>query len=224
MPWVTLNRVKNIRRKGVLMICRPGDSVDVGKQTAIEWVLDGSASDPYGQVGPSVIPDGGPTDKFGVRVRAKEGTYDAKTGLGIVAHRVMISYGLPAIPYQHTLIWKPTTQISDRLVHYGFVTILSDRKPLAWDLAASLISNSRLAKDVGSAEEKAKTQRVIGDLRLPVYDIRFIWARKCPAAIGVIEEWARELAIGSDEHHAFLRALYTKRAALCTLPRDWMPR
>jgi len=148
MPWVTLNRVKNIRKAGVLLIYHPGDSVEVGKQTAIEWVLDGSANDPYGQVGPSVIPEGAPTNKFGVRVRAKEGSFDAIRSLGIAAHRVKISYGPPAIPFEHTLIWRPTRQVSDRLVQYGFVTILSDRKPLSWDLAASLIGASLLAQDI----------------------------------------------------------------------------
>lgn len=224
MPWVTLNRVKNLRKAGVLHTYRPGDSVEVGKQTAIEWILDGSAEDPYGQVGPSVIPDGGPTNKFGVRVRAKEGSFDAERGLGVVAHRVKISFGPPAIPYIHTLIWKPTKLVSVKLVQYGFVTILSDRKPIAWDLAASLVSDSQLAKDIGSSDEKEKTNRVIGDLRIPVYDTRFVWARKCSASEAVIAEWASELANGADEQHAFLRALYSKRAALCTLPRDWMPR
>jgi len=216
MPWVTLTRTKHIRWAGTTTTYRPGDSVNVGKQTAIEWILDGSALDPFGQVGPPVIPEGGPGGRFGVRVRSERGS-NAEERLGAIASRVSISYGLPAIPYELTLIWRPDKQVSERLVNYGYVTVMD-----TWEMAASLVSIDKLARDVGSKEERSKTEQVIGDLRLPVYETRAIWARKCPAAEAVIAEWARELAEGADERHAFLRALYTKRAMLCTLPHDWL--
>lgn len=220
MPWVTLRRAKQLRQAGVSKNYLPGDSVEVGRQTAINWVLDGSAKDPFGQVGPPVIPEGLPSGKFGVRIRSA-GSRKVLQRLGTVAHRVKVSYGPPVIPYEHTLIWRPDRRISEELVNYGYVTILSDRQPVSWELAACLVGTSQLASDLGSKEEREKTRRVVGDLRLPVYETRAIWAQKCPAAEAVIAEWAKELAEGADEYHAFLRALYTKRAMLCTLPYDW---
>lgn len=221
MPWVKLNYTKHIRRAGSQVTYRPGDTVEVGRQTAIEWVLDGSAEDPFGQVGPPVVPVGPPTNKFGIRVRGEleEKGWAKPTGLGKTLSGVKISYGSPAVPYTYTAIWRPGVRISERMLNKGYLTIMSD-----WEMAACLVNTNQLARDFGSAEEKRKTERVIGDLRLPVYDTRVIWARKCPAAQAVIAEWARELEEGADEYHSFLRALYTKRAMLCTLPYDWMPR
>ena len=43
MPYVRLTRVKHIRIAGVQKTYRPGDWVNVGRQTATLWLRDGSA-------------------------------------------------------------------------------------------------------------------------------------------------------------------------------------
>lgn len=224
MPWIKLRRPKQIRSGGVTVSHRPGDSVLVGRQTALEWILDGSAEDPFGQVGPPVQNVGPKDDKYGLVIRGSEKDTNL-SGLGDLVKRVKVSYGLPAIPYDHTCIWRPDHAVSSQLMNYGFLRIAAGNKPPeAWQLAAGLLSVDKTAADVGSEGEKSKTLKVIGDLRLPVYDTGVIWARNCPAAQAVIEAWAAELESGADEYHAFLRALYTKRAMICTLPMDWTSR
>lgn len=223
MPFVTLKRPKQIRRLGEHINYRPGDTVEVGRQTAIEWILDGTAEDPFEQIGPPVVPLGPKSDKFGIRIRAPEGGVYLSSSMKEMEDRLMISYGPPAIPYAHTLIWNPRRRLHWKMANYGFQRIL-EQVGLSWELAAGLVSVSMLAKDFGSEEERDKTEKAIGDLRLPMYDPCYIWARQCKAAHRVIKAWADELAEGADETHAFLRALYTQRAMLCTLPVDWMPR
>jgi len=198
----------------------PGDYIEVGKQTAREWILDGSVADPFGQVGPPVVPvTNSPSKEFGLVIRGKEGLVDL-TPLGTLATSLEISYGPPAIPYKYTCIWNPSRRVSFGLMNHGFYRILDDDE-MAWEMAACVTSLTNLAAQLGSSEEKAHTKKVIGDLRIPVYESRLIWARKCPRTEATIEEWAKELDAGANEFHAFLRALYTKKAMLCTLPLDW---
>lgn len=215
MPYILLKAVKNIRERGELVTYHPGDTVKVGKQTALQWILNGTAEDAFKQVGPSVLPRGGTlTDKFGVVVLGEEGV--SLGPLGDLIGRVKLSYGLPAIPYTHTLIWNPATPMSVKLAEYGFLRILSEK--MSWDLAACLLSLNSLADSVGTEAEREKTLKVVGDLRLPVYVSGLVWARRTDAALRVIEAWAAELESGADSDHAFLRSLYTERAMICTLP------
>lgn len=222
MPWVILNTVKHIRKGGVQRAYQPGDSVDVGRQTALEWILDGSAKDPYGQMGAPLEATGKIDSRYGVVIRCAEGhaTHEA---LGVLAGRVEIQYGEPSVPFEYTFIWRPDQKISPRLLNYGFMRIMADEdRASAWEIAACLIGGNRLANSFGTSHERRRTLKAVGDLRLPVYESRMVWVRKCPSAVAVIENWARQLEeVGADEHHAFLRALYVKRAMLCTMPYDW---
>lgn len=218
MPWVTLRAIKNLRDKGISKTYHPGDSVQVGRQAAMEWILDGSAVDPFGQMGPPLETTGEIDPNYGVRIRCNEGQMSMEALAGL-KERVEISYGPPAVPYQFTFIWRPDKVISPQLMNYGFLRIME-----SWEMAACLISSKKMARNFGLEEEQRETDKVIGDLRLPVYESRMIWARQGTAAEAVIEDWARQLEEGADEYHAFLRALYTKRAMLCTMPYDWKNR
>lgn len=223
MPWITLKAIKNIRRAGELHVYYPGDSVQVGRQTALEWLLDGSAEDPYAQVGPPIIVPSSPGDpsEYGIRILAEEGSV-ALDDLGPYAESLPISYGLPELTHKYTCIWMPTKRITSIILSYGFLRVTQgDSAEEAWELAAMLKSLDRTAEDEGSKYEQALTLKVVGDLRFPVYDARLVWARKTKSATEVIQQWHDELDSGADLCHSFLRALYTQRAMLCTLPMDW---
>ena len=216
MAWITLKSIKHIRKQGVLKTYYPGDSVNVGKQTAIAWILDGTAEDPFGQVGPSAVPASPGDTEFGIHVRAVEGSVDL-SALGDIGLRVPTSYGSVAAPYTNTFLWEPSKVLSPRLLNYGFLRIVEG----GWDLASSLHSYKVLADRVGSEEDRRGTERLIGDLRLPVYDSRLVWVRDTPASCSFLEAWEVELQKGVGEFHSFLRTLYTIRPRICTLPMDW---
>jgi len=222
MPWITLKVAKQIRRGGVARMYYPGDSVEVGRQTALDWVLNDLAEDPFGQVGTplleSELVERG--HEYGVRVRSEKGNAEV-TPLGQVAQQ--LSYGEPAIPYKYTLIWRPGVRVNPKMARYGFLRILETDREVgtSWEMAASLVSLSVLADSVGSEEDQAKTLKLVGDLRLPVYESRLVWARNCPSAQKVVAAWAAELEDGAGEYHAFLRALYSNRTLLCTIPSSW---
>jgi len=216
MAWITLKSIKHLRVAGVPVTYHPGDSIEVGKQTAIEWILDGSAEDPFGQIGPSAVPAEPGDTEFGIHVRAAENSANARA-LGDISLRVPISYGSVAAPYTNTFLWEPSKVVSPRLLNYGFLRIVSGK----WDLASSLFSYKALADIVGTEEDQEGTQKLIGDLRLPVYDSRLVWVRQTAASHAFLEAWSKELEKGTGEFHSFLRALYVARPMICTLPMDW---
>ena len=138
------------------------------------------------------------------------------------AFELPITYGKLSLPYACTLIWVPGTKVSQQVVTQGFARLLSPQDTsVAWEILAMLVDRNLLASSVGSKEERARTLKEVGDLRLPVYDVRALWMRRTDAAKRLVARWAREVEQGADKQHAFLRALYGEGAMLCTLPPGW---
>lgn len=215
MPYIRLTRVKHIRVGGVQKTYHKGDWVDVGKQAATLWLADGSAE----------IPGPDPTKMEvikellgpGCGVRVLQGTYGATRkgkSFGNCLRALKFSSGAIALPYRYTMIWKPSAKVTPQQVLIGFSQITSE---FSWEMVARL-AGSQMARDVGSEAERAKTEALIGDLRIPVYDTRVLWVRKTKATEGLIRRWTASIRAGEDEAHAFLRALYVERILLCTLP------
>lgn len=132
------------------------------------------------------------------------------------------TYGELGLPYGCTLIRTSGVKISRQAATKGFARLLSSQDTNhAWEILAMLVDRNLLAAAVGSDEERARTLAEVGDLRLPVYDVRLLWVRRTEATKRLIAKWAAEVKRGADEQHAFLRALYKERAMVCTLPPDW---
>lgn len=223
MPHVRIKTVKHIRRGGVQKSYVPGDIVEVGKQTAVEWILNGSAEDPFSHLGPPPV-QGPRSEDYGLRILGVEGKVNLAP-VGTLVHSLTISYGPPALPCKHTLIWHPSKHISSNLINLGFYRVLEDAESeVGWEMAAGLVSLDLLASQVGSDAEKAKTEALIGDLRLPVYESGLIWVRQCEKTELFMKLWNEELKAKADPQHSFLRALYASRVMLCTLPADWSSR
>lgn len=225
MPYVKIKEIKRIRQGGQLQTYHPGDTVEVGKQTALSWILDGSASDPFEQVGPAAYErDNVEFGEYGIHILDSEGSV-SPTYFDRVMEAVPVSYGEPDIPYEHTFLWNPLVPVSPQLLNYGWLRISKDNPPQErWEMAATLLRIELTAADVGTAEEKQGTEKLIGDLRLPVYESGLLWIRQCPNSQKVIRSYAKYLDKGVHRYHAFLRALYSERAMLCTLPLDWTRR
>lgn len=218
MPYVRLKRVKHIRVAGVQQCYRPGDWVEVGKQTALQWLSDGSAEIPGPDASKMEVIKELLGPGCGVRVRQKHLPSQLKQGFGNCVKSLEFSSGPLALPYRHTMLWHPSVLVTPQLVLIGFSQIASTKKgQLSWEMVARL-EGTKLARDVGSKEEQAQTKAVVGDLRIPVYDTGVLWIRKTPKTDKLIRRWASALEAGENGAHAFLRALYTEGILLCTLP------
>jgi hypothetical protein len=126
------------------------------------------------------------------------------------------------LPWERTLLWDGHAALTAECAALGLMRLEAEDGEPAWEMAAMLESDTRLARDIGTEAERALTLEMVGDLRLPVYKIGLVWVRRTPAAEEVIQLWRAAVESGADERHAFLRTIYTHRVKLCTLPADWM--
>lgn len=102
------------------------------------------------------------------------------------------------------------------LVRIGFELLAK------WDVAVPFTRETVLADEIGTADERARTQRLLHDLRIPVYTTDLIFVRASAAGRALVENWRREAADGGDERLAFLRALAAVKPIICALPRSWV--
>jgi hypothetical protein len=138
-------------------------------------------------------------------------------------------YGIPVvIDAAPRLLWKYTaiaaagSALTAQNIALGFARIEDGQGFETWEIAAQLAEGLPLAERHGTAEERASTLAVVGDLRIPLYDVTLMWVRATAVTRELIAAWGAELATGADERHAFARALYTRRVHLCTLPPRWI--
>ena len=218
MPYIRLLAVKHIRVAGVQKTYSRGDWVNVGKQAATLWLADGSAEIP----GPDhtkreVVKElMGPG--CGVRVLGESSSTWSSKGFGNCLRRLEFSTGPLALPYPYTMIWNASVPVTPQQVLTGFSQITQGQAGgLAWEMVARL-GGSKLARDLGTDAEKAKTEALIGDLRVPLYDTSVLWIRRTKNTEKFVRQWTMALKAGEDTAHAFLRVLYAVGVLLCTLP------
>lgn len=119
------------------------------------------------------------------------------------------------IPWHHTLFITPGTCVAWNLLPMGF------RFLERWDLAAPFWRDGMLAKDVGQAVDRERTQSILHDLRVPLYAHELLFVRDSDDGRAFMASWRAECAKG-DERLAFLRALYMVKPRFCVLPRLWL--
>jgi hypothetical protein len=215
---VRLLTIKHISVAGKLRPFYPGDWVRVGRQTARAWIAAGEADYPGLDKVEAIM---GKCKDCGVLVR---GDKKAATHILHKYKQIKITGGrLPSLPFGRTLLWNPELKLTAAQAAVGFSRVESTGAGYdAWEVAAMLLSDRALAAHYGPKEEKQKTEAVVGDLRIPVYDTRAVWMRKTDTTRRLIKAWAAEIEAGANEAHAFLRALYSHPVLVCTLPAGWV--
>lgn len=121
------------------------------------------------------------------------------------------------LAFSRTLLWQPDAHLRLDLIPVGF-----HRLTAGWQIAAPLWRYQKLARDIGSAEDRAKTKAVIHDLRVPVYETGCMYIRRCAETRRLMRIWKREMKGGGDEKLAFMRALYITKCVICALPTTWV--
>jgi hypothetical protein len=206
--WVRLKAIQRGYRQGKLVPYRPGDWNDVGKQTALLWLSRGDAEIPTFRNSSLVA------GEAGVVIRAPSvEPYQAQFSLTKLD--LLLSVGEPCLAFQKTLIWEPGLLLRVELIGAGFGMLDT------WEVAAPLYSYDELAVHIGTDEERARTQAVVRDLRIPLYDTRLIFARNCENAKRLFDAWTNEREGSTDERHAFMRAFYKVKPLMLALPATW---
>jgi hypothetical protein len=121
------------------------------------------------------------------------------------------------LAFPRTLLWDGQCKMRLDLMPVGF-----HRLTTGWQVAAPIYSYQVLAQDIGDEEDRARTLEIVRDLRVPVYDSRMVFVRRCGDTERLMEAWEAEG--GGDERLALLRALYIVKPTICALPPSWIKR
>jgi hypothetical protein len=121
-----------------------------------------------------------------------------------------------SLPFDRTLITKPGTAVPWELLPAAWE--LLDK----WDAAVPFWEYTETAVNVGSHEDRKRTQDVVRDLRVLLHATELVFVKKNQVGIDLVSCWQDELAHGGDERLAFLRATYKVKPRLCILPTSWL--
>jgi len=128
---------------------------------------------------------------------------------------VAIVYGEPRLEFEKTLIWDNALSFKRDLIPVGLS--LLDR----WEIAVPIPDYNTLARDIGTEEDRKRTEEVIHDLRVPVYETRLMFIRRNDDTKKLLDLWLTERQ-GGDDRLAFLRALYISKPYILALPSIWL--
>lgn len=120
------------------------------------------------------------------------------------------------LTYPRTLLWDARTKLRLDLMPVGF-----HRLTTGWQIAAPLFSYGKLARDIGTDDDRRRTEEVIRDLRVPVYETGLLYIRRCTDTEKLMEVWRNERNGGGDTRLAFMRALYRVKPIVNALPTTW---
>jgi len=207
MPvWIQLARPKRISLQGVSKDYYPGDWVAVGKQMAQAWIAAGDAVVPF----PQAMTAEEPAGTAGVMVFNGQASYEADVGVpflwGKDAKRELL--------WEKTIWWDMAAPVQRHFFAIGFKFL--DK----WQVACPLWDYRELASGEGTEAERERTRAVIRELRVPMYDTRLLFMRRCHETRTLVELWDAE-SNGQLDKLSFLRALYQVKPLTLALPVTW---
>lgn len=208
--WIKLLAIKQIDVRGQKHTCHPGDWVDIGKQTARRWIAAGEAEVPSMKKSGLIAEDAGAVVRGDMLAGSILLTKYAEGLTVIEAGREL------EIPFARTLFFKAPAPIRPELFPIGFHLLET------WEVVIPLFDYNVLACHIGTEEERARTENIIHDLRVPLYDTRLMFMRDCGNTKRLLKTWAVETESGDDERLAFLRALYQVKPFVLALPTTWL--
>lgn len=208
--WIKLLAIKQIDVHGVKHTRHPGDWVDIGKQTARRWIAASEAEVPSMKKAGLIEDDAGAVVRGDVVMGS---LLLAKYAEGMTV--VEAEHEL-AIPFARTLFFKSPAPVRPELFPIGFHLLET------WEVVVPLWNYDVLACHVGTDEERKRTEAIIHDLRVLLYDTRLMFMRDCGNAKRLLKTWMLEKQSGDDERLAFLRALYQVKPFVLALPTTWL--
>jgi len=199
----TIKRIMNKHGKDTTFY--PGDWVRVGKQHARRWLADGSAHIPERGQRAQLL-----TASCGVVI------WDGPKGSEAVLDDLHFTHSdEPMLEYHKTMLWRPELALKQHMVPVGFS--LLDK----WQIAVPLCDYDTLALHVGDGDDQARMLELVSDLRMPVYDVRLMFVRRCPDTRALFELWRQE---PGERRLAFMRALFQVKPLVLALPTTWTER
>lgn len=205
--WIQLLRSCQLEQHGVSRTYYPGDWVEVGKQTAQRWILDGAARAASHRACTDDLTGCGVALLGNLGAAARLQTHAPQLALEPVVE--------PSLLFAKTLLWNTGFSLRPELAPVGF------RLLARWEVAAPIVSYDQLACHIGTEAARERTAAVVRDLRVPLYEPRLLFVRRCAAGRDLLAAWREEEQTGDDERLCLLRALYRVKPLVCALPVTW---
>lgn len=204
MPmWIQLTSNKHISVNGATRRYQKGDWVEVGRQTAMEWVAAGEA----------IIPN---TKRNGLLLAGSGiGLWGGATNPPNLPDMEITHLDTLSLPYHLTCLWQGGVKLRVERVTVGFGLLNT------WQIAAPLWNYDQLAQDVGKPDAQGRTKAIIRELRVPLYDVRLIFVKRCPETEQLMDVWNKERETGDHDQLTFLRAVYQVKPLILALPMEW---
>lgn len=207
--FIQLLKKKQIDVNGHPTTFEAGDWAEVGVGYARRLVADNEATVPG--------------DKFKLLLPARAGILchegqrkQAEVAAAVYGKAIQTQEGAWLdLPYAKCLLWDMSAPFRLEFLPVGFNLLAR------WHLAIPLVSYDLLAAACGTETDRAATAAIIHDLRVPVYDPRLLFVRRCPETKEFLTTWAAERAAGGCPELALLRALYRCKPLLLALPPSW---
>jgi len=128
---------------------------------------------------------------------------------------VTVDAAMP-LAYDKTLFMTPGTRVPWDLLPAAWHFL--ER----WDAAVPLWRYGVLAADVGTKEERKRTEAIVRDLRVLLHSYELLFVRDNELGRALLRTWEAEKDGDSEPRLAFLRAVYQVKPRLCVLPRTWL--
>ena len=204
--WVKLLVIKHLDERGKQITYHPGDWVNVPPTYGRLWIAQGDAQVPGQDPFPELRADG-----IGAIILGKSEVAQKL----LAPYKIQFEEGEPELRWDKTLWIDGNVPARQELLPVGFN--LLDK----WEVCAPLYSYDVLAANIGNEDEKEATKAIIRDLRVPLYDTRLVFVKKCDNTKYLLEQYMGYKAQGVNELHAFLRALYQAKPFVLALPATW---
>jgi len=201
--WIQLVQPKYIEEKGVQRKCNAGDWVEVGKQTALLWLSDGSATLPNENDFQHLSGDDA--------IIVTDDKKNIKIALPMYPDLQIHESLNPELHGERNAWIRAGFNVRQELIPVGFSML--DK----WQMAVPLQDYKILAQHLGDEQERAETVKVVRDLRCLVYDTKMIFARNEAEPQEVFRLWKRY----NWTDLGFLRALYEVKPFILALPSTW---
>jgi hypothetical protein len=201
MPYLILTSTQYVVHNGKTIRLKPGDGFNLkSNQVAKEWLEKGLAELPPKYHGglESVY-------ESGIVVKGDTSALPPEVDRAV-------SFSGNYLQFEFTCFWDQSELPALRtdLLPVGFNLLKT------WQLAIPLYDYDVLACDIAGDELKA----IIRDLRVPLYDPRFFFVRRCDDTRALLSRYD-ELCAEQDSRVAMLQAIYEHKPLLSALPTTW---
>lgn len=210
--WIKLKSIQNITENGKPVRYYPGDWVDVGKQYALRLVAQGLAEKPGVSLTAEMV-----DYTAGMLIIGELETNAKQQIIETIPHLEMAYGSTPDIPFSETLIYDTKLKpLRVELLHVGFKWLEK------FQLLIPMHDYAELAVHIGTEQDREITKSIIRELRVPVYDTRLIFVRRCDETKELFIKWQEYKTKISEDKLAFLCALYEIKPVMMPLPTTWI--